>query len=228
MDLNSGSVVHKTNALDHWATMMYKKVERYKYFPRIFKSHILWRSLINCRILGVKSHLKMKINSLPLTFDMTWNSIENIYSLEAFTVPSWATFQQRSQEILSWQHFFNDQQFDLDLWPYDLKMDKGHLLSQSNLCTKFYNFQLKESKDVEQTSFIKRPAVDLWPWDLKIIRGYLLSRSIHCTKCGIFQAKRSKDHEWTSLGLQTDQPTDRCKTICPLFSKGGIKTNALN
>ena len=173
----------------------------------------MWRRLINCRTLGVKSHLKMKISSLPLTFDMTWNSIENIYSLEAFTVPSWATFQQMSQEILSGQYCFNDLQFDLDLWPCDLKIDRGHLLSQSNHCTKFYNFQLKESKDMEQTSFIQRPAVDLWPWDLKIIRGHLLSRSIHCTKCGIFQAKGSKDHKWTS------------QTICPPFFKGGHKND---
>ena len=34
----AGSAVHKTNALDHWAMMMYKKVDRYKQFHRIFKS----------------------------------------------------------------------------------------------------------------------------------------------------------------------------------------------
>ena len=37
-DLNSGCAVHKTNALDHWALMIYKKVDRYKQFHRIFKS----------------------------------------------------------------------------------------------------------------------------------------------------------------------------------------------
>ena len=37
-DLNSGCVVHKTNALDHWGMMIYKKVDRYKQFHRIFKS----------------------------------------------------------------------------------------------------------------------------------------------------------------------------------------------
>ena len=37
-DLNSGPAVHKTNALDHWAMMIYKKVDRYKQFDRILKS----------------------------------------------------------------------------------------------------------------------------------------------------------------------------------------------
>ena len=50
----------------------------------------------------------------------------------------------------------------------------------------------------------------------------------HYTKFGNFQAKGSKDIKLISLSLQTEWPnhelTDRCKTICPLFSKGGIKS----
>ena len=38
------------------------------------------------------------------------------------TVPSLATFKQRGQNILSRQHLYKDQQFDLDLWPCDLKL----------------------------------------------------------------------------------------------------------
>ena len=38
VDLNSGSSVHKTNALDHWAMKIYNKIDRYKQFHRIFKS----------------------------------------------------------------------------------------------------------------------------------------------------------------------------------------------
>ena len=50
----------------------------------------------------------------------------------------------------------------------------------------------------------------------------------HYTKFGTFQAKGSKDIELISLSLQTEWPnhelTDRCKTLCPLFLKGGIKS----
>ena len=59
---------------------------------------------------------------LILIFDhVTWTSIRVIYSLWVFTVPSFATFKQRGQKTLSGQHFFNDQQSDLDLWLCDLK-----------------------------------------------------------------------------------------------------------
>ena len=54
------------------------------------------------------------------------------------------------------------------------------------------------------------------------VTWYLLSTGIHFTKFGNFQAKGSKDIDWASLSLQTHRPTDRCKTICPLFSNGGI------
>ena len=37
-DLNSGPAVHKSNALDRWAMMIYKKDDRYKQLHRIFKS----------------------------------------------------------------------------------------------------------------------------------------------------------------------------------------------
>ena len=37
-DLNLESAVHKTSALDHWAMLIYKKVDLYKQFHRIFKS----------------------------------------------------------------------------------------------------------------------------------------------------------------------------------------------
>ena len=44
-----------------------------------------------------------KTNSLTLTFDqVTWKWVEVIYSLEAFTVPSFAAFKKRAQNTLSW------------------------------------------------------------------------------------------------------------------------------
>ena len=50
---------------------------------------------------------------------------------------------------------------------------------------------------------------------------HLLIEGNLCTKFGIDQVRRSKDIERTPLGLQTDRPTDSCKTICPLFQGGG-------
>ena len=37
-DLNSGSAVHKTNALDHRAMMINNQVDQYMHFHKIFKS----------------------------------------------------------------------------------------------------------------------------------------------------------------------------------------------
>ena len=39
-----------------------------------------------------------------------------------------------------------DQRFDLDLWPWDLKINRKHLLSKGIHCTKFGNFQAKGVK----------------------------------------------------------------------------------
>ena len=41
-----------------------------------------------------------------------------------------------SQKILSRQHLYKDQQFDLDLWPRVLKFNREHLLSRINHCSK--------------------------------------------------------------------------------------------
>ena len=56
---------------------------------------------------------------------------------------------------------------------------------------------------------------------------HLLIEGNPCTKFGIDQVKGSKDIERTTLGLQTDRPTDSCKTICPLF-QGGHKNRRKN
>ena len=56
------------------------------------------------------------------------------------------------QKVLSRIFFFKGQQFHLDLWQCDLKINRGHLLSRGIHCTKFGNFQAKRSKDIEKTS----------------------------------------------------------------------------
>ena len=62
------------------------------------------------------------IRSLNLTFN-------HLTFPGAFIKSSLATFKKRSQRILSGHHFYRDQQFDLDIWPRDLKIKKTNLLS---------------------------------------------------------------------------------------------------
>ena len=81
---------------------------------------------------------------------------------------------------------FKDLQFDLDLWPCDLKINRDHLLLRSIHYTKFGDFQGKGSNDIEQTMIFKDQQfdLDLRPHDIKIIRGHLLHRVIDCTMFG--------------------------------------------
>ena len=70
-----------------------------------------------------------KTSTLNLTFDhVTWKSTGVIFSPGAFTVSSLTNFQQRDKKILYRHHLYIDQQFDLNLWPCDLKINRGHLL----------------------------------------------------------------------------------------------------
>ena len=68
---------------------------------------------------------------------------------------------------------------------------------------------------------------DLWPWptDLKINRDHLLTKEYLPTNFEASGAKRYWVISCTKLrdtDIPTDWPTDRCKAICPPFSKGGI------
>ena len=63
--------------------------------------------------------------------------------------------------------------------------------------------------------------ISSWPLPLTMWPEHLLSRGIHCTKFEIFQAKGSKEilNGHYLVYRPIDQPTDRCKTICPFFKK---------
>ena len=54
-------------------------------------------------------------------------------------------FLAKCQEILSRQHFFKVQQFYLELWPCDFRINRDHLLPRGIHCTKFGNFQAESS-----------------------------------------------------------------------------------
>ena len=76
---------------------------------------------------------------------MTWTSIWVIYSLEAITVPSLA--KMITVRDIERTTLFSDQHLDLDLWPCELKINRGHLFSRVIHCNKFGNFQVKGLKD---------------------------------------------------------------------------------
>ena len=52
--------------------------------------------------------------------------------------------------------------FDLDLWTFDLKINRNHLLIEGNPCTKFGIDQVKGSKDIEWFD------LDLYAWEKTI------------------------------------------------------------
>ena len=137
------------------------------------------------------------------------------------TVLSLATFQQRGREILSWQHL--SQQFDFDLWPCDLKINRGYKLFKGIHYTKFNNFLVMGSWDIEPTTFERRPAV--WPWPLAMWSEDQLGSST--TSAPTVPSLATFKQMGVDITWSTDRPTDQptnSKTICPLFSKRGIIT----
>ena len=59
----------------------------------------------------------------------------------------------RNQEILSRQHFFKDQQYDFDLWPCDLKVNRGPILSRGIHFSMFGNFHCLVYRPTNQQVF---------------------------------------------------------------------------
>ena len=105
---------------------------------------------------------------------------------------------------------------DLDLWPSDLKIYMGHLMTMTNLPTKYHDCHSKTFQDIEQTSFcIKCDCdLDLWPPDLKIYRGHLLSMTNLPTKyhdCHSKPFKIMSGHDVANgrTDGRTDGQTDR-------------------
>ena len=81
--------------------------------------------------------------------------------------------------------------FDLDLWPTDLNINRGHLLIQDYLPTKFEPSGAKRSWVISCTRWSRLA----WPltltFDLNINRGHLLIKDYLPTKFEASGAKRS-------------------------------------
>ena len=118
--------------------------------------------------------------------------------------------------------------FDLDLWPTDLNINRGHLLIKKYLPTKFEASGTKCSWVISCT----RGSRLAWPLTLTF---YLLtwisigviysSRTIYLPSLKLLGQSVVELSVAQGLGLPTyrptDIPTDMCKAICPSFFKGG-------
>ena len=113
------------------------------------------------------------------------------------------------------QHLFKDQQFDLDFWPCNLKINRELLLSRGIHCTKFGNFQAQESKDIcTKTSSL---ILTFDQCDLNISGENLLLRGLHCIKFGNFKPRGQ-----LSVHGLVYRPTDQLvQNNMPPYFKGG-------
>ena len=103
--------------------------------------------------------------TVTLTFDLvTWKSIGVIcqswpMSLWSFMIPGLSVL-----ELSSGNHFTASGHCDLDLWPSDLKINRGHLPVMTNVPMKFRDPRPKRSWVI-----IRKPFYcfrSLWPWPL--------------------------------------------------------------
>ena len=66
-------------------------------------------------------------------------------------LPSTMTVTQKLLKILSGHGFCIKCYCDLDLWPSNLKIYRGHLLSITNLLTKYHDCHSKSFQDIKRT-----------------------------------------------------------------------------
>jgi len=123
--------------------------------------------------------------TVTLTFDLlTPKSIGVFYSIRAITLWNLKALGQRVLELLSWNGFHSSGHCDLDLWPTDLKINRGLLLNKGYHPMKF------ECSGSKGTWVIERKRISLfrslWPWPLtywlQINRGLQLNKSYHPMK----------------------------------------------
>ena len=127
--------------------------------------------------------------------------------------------------------------FDLDFWPTDLNINRGHLLIKDYLPSKFEASGAKRYWVISCTRWSRLAwpltlTFDLLTWIL--IRVIYLSRTIYLPSLKLLGQSILELSIAQGLGIPTYRPTDRhtdrptdiltdmCKAICPSFFKGGI------
>ena len=184
---------------------------------------------------------------MTLTFDLlTSKSIGHILDSWWVSVWSFMIIGWLQSQLSSGNHFQITMRHDLDLWPFDLKINRAHPWLMVSKCMKFHPWlmvskcmimiigwlqsQLSSGNHFQITM---RHDLDLWPFDPKINRAHPWLMGSKCMKF--------HDHRWITesvivrkLVWRTDRLTDRltdrqrqteCKPIVPSgFTGGGLIT----
>jgi len=90
-----------------------------------------------------------------VTFDLVTSKFKGvIYWPRSIFLPSTMTVFHKLFKIQSGHDFCIKWYYDLDLWPSDLKMYSGHLLTMTNLPTKYHDCFSYFFQDIERTRFL--------------------------------------------------------------------------
>ena len=113
---------------------------------------------------------------MTLTFDLlTSKSIGRILDSWWVSVWSFMIIGWLQSQLSSGNHFQITMRHDLDLWPFDLKINRAHPWLMVSKCMKFHDHRLITESVIVRKPFSKitmRHDLDLWPFDLKINRAH--------------------------------------------------------
>jgi len=144
----------------------------------------LWNTMPTSRYPGLRIRKPFYCVwvTVTLTFDLvTWKSIGVICESWSMYLWSFMILGVSVLELSSGNHFTISGHRDLDLWPSDLEINRGHLRVMINLPMKFHDPRRMRSWVIIRKPFYyfgspwPWPLTDLelWPSDLKINSGHL-------------------------------------------------------
>ena len=164
---------------------------------------------------------------MTLTFDLlTSKSIGRILDSWWVSVWSFMIIGWLQSQLSSGNHFQITMRHDLDLWPFDLKINRAHPWLMVSKCMKFHDHRLITESVIVRKPFSNNHAPWPWPFDLKINRAHPWLMVSKCmkfhdhwliTESVIVRKPFSKKLVW-----RTDRQTE-CKPIVPSgFTGGGL------
>ena len=112
---------------------------------------------------------------MTLTFDLlTSKSIGRILDSWWVSVWSFMIIGWLQSQLSSGNHFQITMRHDLDLWPFDLKINRAHPWLMVSKCMKFHDHRLITESVIVRKPFSNNHAPWPWPWplDLKINRAH--------------------------------------------------------
>jgi len=179
------TVANQETNYDISCQIAFKLLSRHGFCIKCYCDLDLWPTGLNiCRghLMNVTS-LPTKYNESLINFSRYWadtvfgfakillwpwpstlKCIGVVYWVWPVFLPSTMTVTRKLFKILSGHSFCIKCYCDLDLWPSDLNIYRGHLLSMTNLPTKYHDCHLATFQDIEQTWFLHKML--LWPWHL--------------------------------------------------------------